>query len=409
MIIKGGSRRAGGFFGKHLMNAEDNERVAVTEIRGFTSETVPDIFREISVIAAGTQARNPFYHVSISPRAEEHLTEEQWQTSVDRLEHNLGLDGHDRFIVEHEKPDSSGTNRVHRHIVWNRIDPETMTVVSDSFTYQAHDKTRLELEQEFSHEPTTPTPQPSQRKSREIADWENFRAAESGISPAEMKAEITELWQQSDSGRAFQAAIEEKGYLLAKGDRRDFVLIDPEGDIHSLARRIDGAKAADIRAKMGDLDRDSLMGAKEASAWIQAKEGEAENSGSSDARILPQEQAQEVTNETVEPSHNPKLAVLEKYATQQSELGHSTAQEFTDQQEAVLVRQGWQLPYLGTQTVDGWLQRGYESLEEQHAAIPEAQHHPPNKQPHESWSEFVTRTAESKRTEEKEREPEIEL
>ena len=106
-------------------------------------------------------------------------------------------------------------------------------------------------------------------------------ALPSSIDPKEMKAEITELWQQSDGGRAFQAAIEEKGYLLAKGDRRDFVLIDPEGDIHSLARRIDGAKAADIRAKMTDLDRDSLMGAKEASAWMKA---EAENESGGQGR-----------------------------------------------------------------------------------------------------------------------------
>jgi len=149
----------------------------------------------------------------------------------------------------------------------------------------------------------------------------------------------------------------------------------------------------------------------EASAWVKGKE-EAENSGESDARILPEEQAQEA----VEPPHNPKLAVLEKYAVQQSELRHATAEQFSDQQQALLARQGWQLPYLGTQTFDDWLQHGYESLEQQHAASLEAQHHPPereatppNKQPHESWAEFVTRTTEAKRTEEKEREPELEL
>lgn len=398
MVINGHSRSNGTFFSKHLMKSEDNERVEVKEIRGLMAQDVKEAFLEMRMIAAGTGAKNYFYHVNINPREDEQLTAEQWQLAVDTLEAKLGLTDHARFQVEHEKD-----GRTHRHIVWSRIDPDTMTATSDSFTYPIHTQTARELEQMFDLAPVVMPPPPERDRFK---DWETFRAQESGIDPKEMKAEITALWQQSDSGGAFSAALQEKGYLLARGDRRDFVLIDPTGDIHSLARRIDGAKAADIRVKMGDLDRDSLMGAKEASAWMQAKEGEAENSGSSDARILPQEQAQAVT---AEPLHNPKLTILEKYAAHQSELGHSTAQEFSDQQEALLARQGWQLSYLGKQTVDDWLERGYESLEEQHAAIPEVQQHPPNKQPDESWSEFVTRTAEPKRTEEKEREPEIEL
>lgn len=305
MIIKGGSRKSGGFFAHHLLKTEENERVSVAEMRGLISDTVPEAFQEMQIVAAGTRAENYFYHASINPREDERLTPEQWNIAVDRLEQNLGLAGHARFQVEHEKE-----GRTHRHIVWSRVDPDTMTVTPDSNNYVAHDKTRVELEREFSHEPTAPTPQPSQRKSREVADWENFRAAESGIDPKEMKAEITALWQQSDSGKAFQAAIEEQGYLLAKGDRREWVLIDSTGDVHSIARRIEGAKTPDIRAKFSDLDRDSFMTVQQASAWMKGKE-EAESSGSSDARVLPDEQAQAVVAESF---HNPKFTVLEKYA-----------------------------------------------------------------------------------------------
>lgn len=406
MIVKGNSRSKGAFWAKHLMNVEDNERVSVVEMKGLYADDVKEALREMRLLAAGTRAEKPYYIVSMNPREDERLTPEQWDIAVETLENKLGLEGHARFQVQHEKE-----GRTHRHIVWSRVDVDSMTVIPTTNNYYVHAETARELEQLFDHEPTPVPPHPERDRFK---DWETFRAQETGIIPAEMKAEITALWQQSDGGRAFQAAIEEKGYLLAKGDRRDFVLIDPEGDIHSLARRIDGAKAADIRAKMGDLDRDSLMTAQEASAWMKGKE-ETENSGSSDVRVLPEEQAQEVTSERGEPSHNPKLAVLEKYAIHQQELRHATAQEFTDQQEAVLAWQGWQLPYLGTHQFEDWLQRGYDSLEAQHAAIREPQHHPPereatpHKQPHESWSEFVTRTAEPQRTDEKEREPELEL
>jgi hypothetical protein len=395
MVIKGNSRSNGAFWSKHLMNVEDNERVSVVEIKGLYAEDVKEALREMRLVAAGTNAQKPYYIVSMNPREDERLTPEHWETAVDILEHNLKLDGHARFQVEHEKE-----GRTHRHIVWSRVDVDSMTVVPTNDNYAAHDKARSEIEQLFNHEPTPATPEPALRKSREFAEWETWRGATTGIDPKQMKSEITELWQHSDGGRAFQAAIEEKGYLLASGDRRDFVLIDPQGDIHSLGRRIDGAKAADIRAKMGDFDRDSLMNAKEASAWMQAKEGEAETSGSSDARILPQEQQQEAA--AAPTFHNPKLAVLEHYASQQQELSHATAQDFTDQQQALIARQGWQLPSLGTHHVDDHLQLGYDSLEAQHAAVPQAQA-PPEKQPHESWTEFVARTAP-----EKDREPELE-
>lgn len=305
MIINGNSRSNAKFFTKHLLNAEQNERVEVKEIRGFVADNVPDAFKEIEIIGSATRAKNSFYHSNINPDEGEKLTPEQWEQAIDTLERKLGLEGQPRFVIAHEKKD-----REHIHVVWSRIDPDSMTAIPMDNNYLAHTETARELEQLFDHEPTPVPPAPERDRFK---DWETFRAQETGITPAEMKAEITELWQQSDGGRAFQAAIEEKGYLLAKGDRRDFVLIDPEGDIHSLARRIDGAKAADIRAKMTDLDRDSLMTAKEASAWMQAKEGEAETSDSSAARVLPQEQ-QQAAEQQGEAVHNPKLAVLEKYA-----------------------------------------------------------------------------------------------
>ena len=46
--------------------------------------------------------------------------------------------------------------------------------------------------------------------------------------------------------------------LLARGDRRDFVAIDPKGGTHSLARRIEGATAKDVRARMADVDIEAL-------------------------------------------------------------------------------------------------------------------------------------------------------
>ena len=269
MIIKGGSRKSGRFFASHLMKTDENERVAIIEMRGLYADDLPEAFREMRLLASGTRCSNNFYHASINPHENEYLSSEQWEMAVDTLERNLGFAGHVRFVVEHEKE-----GRVHRHVVWSRIDPDTMTAKSDSNNYLAHDKTRLELEQAFNHELTAPTREHGNRKSRHIQDWEHFRAQDSKIDPREVKLEITQLWQRSDSGHAFSAALEEHGFVLCKGDRRDFCVIDQVGDSHSLARRIEGVRAVEVRTRLSDIDRDSLLTVAEASARIRAKNQE---------------------------------------------------------------------------------------------------------------------------------------
>lgn len=383
MIINGGARKSGGFFAHHLMKAQENERVEIKEMRGLYAEDLPDAFREMQFLAAGSKAENYFYHANVNPREDEQLTPEQWEHTADTLERNLGLENHPRVIIEHTK-----NGRTHQHYIWSRVDMDTGTVTPVTDNYYIHTQTARELEQAFSLSPVQ-LPLPPERDR--FKDWETFRGQESAISPAEMKAEITALWQASDSGRAFSAALDDAGYLLAKGDRRDFVLIDPEGDIHSLQRRISGAKAADIRAKMGDLDRDSLMTAQQASAWMKGKE-EAENSGSSDARVLPEEQAQEVTSETVEPSHNPKLAVLEKYALEHPAepleyVRVNSAKEFSDHFKALYISTDWQdlqpSPASRRAAWDAEQARLAEidSVQGQAHADRSSEHHPPEGEP----------------------------
>lgn len=55
-----------------------------------------------------------------------------------------------------------------------------------------------------------------------------------------------------------------EGLILARGDRRDFVAIDRAGGMHALGKRILGASAAEIRARLSDLTRDQLPTVEEA-------------------------------------------------------------------------------------------------------------------------------------------------
>jgi len=66
------------------------------------------------------------------------------------------------------------------------------------------------------------------------------------------------MWRDSDNGKAFRTALAQRGYVLCRGDRRDFVLVDAAGHEHSLARRLDGVKAVEIRKRLRDLDSETL-------------------------------------------------------------------------------------------------------------------------------------------------------
>lgn len=283
MIINGASRSNGAFFARHLMRADHNERVTVMEMRGFShASDVREAFGEMQDRAEGSRIKNPFYHVNINTRADELLTPEQWTEAIDATERALGFEGQQRLVIGHGKD-----GRDHVHVVWSRVyleqvGPEPGDVIpraiSDSWNYRVHEEVATELEQRFEHQTTTraltrdkettPRPEPGMK------GWEDFRAQESKIDPKAMRAELTELWQHSDSGPAFAAALEERGYILARGDRRDFCVIDQAGDEHSLGRRISGVKAAEIRSRMEDVDREALPSVDEARALARQRQDE---------------------------------------------------------------------------------------------------------------------------------------
>ena len=252
MIINGGSRRNGRFFAKHLTNGEENERVTLCEIRNLAAQTVPEAFREMEAIALGTQCENYFYHANINPQASESLTPEQWDHAVQALEGNLGLTGHARFIVEHQKK-----ARVHRHVIWLRIVVSTMRAVKMTDDYAKHQATSRQLEQEFRLQKVNSVlgaeAAKGKRPVRRPKPWESFRGQKSGIDPLRMKEKVTALYREGGDALAFMEALQANGFRLVKGDR-NLCIVDKAGHIHSLSRRLDGVSAGALRALTMSLD-----------------------------------------------------------------------------------------------------------------------------------------------------------
>jgi len=257
MIINGGSRCNARFFSKHLTNGEENERVKLCDIRHLAAENVADALHEMEVVALGTLCKNFFYHANINPLENEQLTSEQWEKAVDLLEKNLGLVGHSRFVVEHHKK-----SRTHRHVIWSRINVLKMRAVKMTDDYAAHQATARHLEHKFGLTSVESVLGPSRKKGerpkRRPKTWESFRGHKTGIDPARMTPEITALYRESANANEFGAKLSEHNYTLVNGTRRNFCIRDSAGDLHSLARRLDGVAAAELHAFMGDIDISAL-------------------------------------------------------------------------------------------------------------------------------------------------------
>ena len=198
------------------------------------------------------------------------MTDEQRMQSVDRLEKELGLTGQPRVVVVHEKNDG----REHCHVVWSRIDLDKMRAISDSHNFRKHEIVARELEREFGHERVQGAhierdgkPRPPRTPSHK----EIQQGARTGVSPKQAREHLTALWQRADNGKAFAEGLAQSGWILARGDRRDFVAVDQKGGTHSLSRRIDGATAKMVRERLADLKPETLPSVAEARATQQAR------------------------------------------------------------------------------------------------------------------------------------------
>lgn len=272
MIIKGKSRAGPSQLAQHLGRADTNERIAILQLD--SAGTTAEAFRDWQAYTLATKGKLGLYHANIDPDAKYEMTPEQWMRAVDILEEELGLQGQPRAVVMHEKH-----GRQHIHVVWARADMDTLTLRSDSMNYQAHERASLRMEQEFGHELV-----PGKHAKRDREQQPEFPRAEAshdewqqaerqnpevgGIGHRDRKAQVTALYEASDTGPAFKAALEDAGYTLARGDRRDFVILDGDGKAHSLGRQLPGVKAKELRAFMSEIDPASLPSVKEARAAI---------------------------------------------------------------------------------------------------------------------------------------------
>lgn len=266
MIPKGSQRAGGQQLATHLLNEFDNDRVEVAEVRGAIAPDLHGAFAEWSATATGTKCRKYLYSLSVNPDPDQGpLTRNQYRDFIDRAEKKLGLSGQPRALVFHVKH-----GREHCHAVWSRIDTDKMRAVQ--LSHDRHALRAVVLEFARDHGLDLPrgvtrdrTRDSPRRRAENLA--EKQQEERTGMTREERMRAITQAWHDTRDARNLVTALEARGFLLARGDRRAYVVVDRFGEIHSLARQVSGVRAKDVRARLADYPLDNLPDAKKAQAF----------------------------------------------------------------------------------------------------------------------------------------------
>ena len=266
MILKAKERGGGTQLARYLLSMRDNDHVELHEVRGFVGDDLLSAFREVDAIAKGTRCENYLFSASLNPPGGETVNVEDFEHAADEVERKLGLEGQPRAIVFHEKD-----GRRHAHVVWSRIDAEYMRAIN-----LPHYKMRLrEVSRELFRVHGWDMP-------KGLRDWrerdplgytreELQQARRVGLDPKQLKALFQECWSRSDTGTAFAQALRERGFILARGDRRGFVAVDYRGEVYAVARQA-GVKGKDVAARLGNPE--AFPSVDEARTWIGARMSE---------------------------------------------------------------------------------------------------------------------------------------
>ncbi|MEO1721551.1 MAG: AAA family ATPase [Pseudomonadota bacterium] len=248
MILEGNERGFGAELARHLLNPRDNDHVTVHAIEGFVADDLAGAFAEAEAISQATQCQKYLFSLSLNPPSDASVPVEVFEAAIAAIEAKLGLTGQPRAIVFHEKE-----GHRHAHCVWSRIDAERMRAIN-----LAHYKRKLsDVSRALYLEQSWTIPEgfrdQAKRDPFNVSRQEASQAKRLKRDPKALKVLFRSCWEASDSRAAFEAALQEQGFLVARGERRGFVAVDANGKVWSLSRWC-GVKPAELRARLGHED-----------------------------------------------------------------------------------------------------------------------------------------------------------
>ncbi|MGB9152427.1 MAG: relaxase/mobilization nuclease domain-containing protein, partial [Alphaproteobacteria bacterium] len=248
MLIFGAS--GGDWKGKaaYALDKADNEFAQVREIRCEGADDVNMAMAIMAAFAADTKCKDFIYHATMNLYRGERMAGQQWMKGIDRLEKDLGLEGHYRIAFEHIKND-----RQHYHIYWFRLPPGgNGPAVNMGNDYYICEKVAIALEKEFG---LMPAPRRNKSKPSEKKQEINNRNSRIRVNPEIVTRDVTRIFKNSKTSQEFIKNLAKEGYTLTRGKAQKLVIVDKNGGYHGLVRRLKGIRQGDVTRKFPTLDK----------------------------------------------------------------------------------------------------------------------------------------------------------
>lgn len=248
LILKASQRSGAMALADHLMNDRDNDHVEVIDIDGFVADDLHGAFKEAYAISKATQCKQFLFSVSLNPPEHAVATDDDFRDTASRVADAVGLSDQPHAIVVHEK-----NGRRHAHAVWSRIDANELKAINlPHYKNKLRDVSRdLFLDHGWILPDGLATYGNKSPLNFTLEEWQ--QAKRQNLDPREIKQAFQNAWDRSDSQASFKNALEERGYFLARGDRRGFVALDVDGNVHAIAKWA-GVKSKDVKTKLGSPD-----------------------------------------------------------------------------------------------------------------------------------------------------------
>jgi hypothetical protein len=282
LILKGNQRGGGQQLAAHLMNSFDNESVEIADVRGAVAQDLSGAFAEWSAQGRATKIEKKYYYsLSLNPDpAQGRLTREQYFDLIARTERSLELVGQPRAVVFHVKD-----GREHGHVVWSRVNTRGDRVKAVDIAY---DRFKLgTVIREFCRDHKLELPErmkPGKTKNSRVNVFndraenlpERQQKERTGITRDERKSVIAGCWKETSNGDAFVHAMQVKGYYLARGDKRDYVVLDLHGEVHSLSKQLSGVvRKRELEKRLAGYPPDKQPGVEKVKEFLAQKRKDA--------------------------------------------------------------------------------------------------------------------------------------
>lgn len=226
----------------------DNAALAVRTMIT-TAKNAEALKRSAGIANTGRKMKSgPVYSYSLSWHPEQKPDKQTMLDAALETLHLLKLQEHEAVVVNHTDEEHD-----HVHVIVNLIHPETgrKAVVSYDYLSLSTWAEQVEtLEGEIRCEQRVINNEQRRQHANENRQLALVKHRDKKVERAE---HIQKLYSNTTNGHAFKSALKLAGYTLAQGHKGRYVIVDKYGEVHNVARQLEGQRARHLRERFKDL------------------------------------------------------------------------------------------------------------------------------------------------------------